>query len=271
MLINEAEAVQALENSESTEGAEQPVEQQQLFDLDSADKFRWQGKEWSKDSFKEHLDKSTLMQSDYTKKTQELAKKEKFYRALPADLEAVRQNPALAEEFMRVYPKSFHHYVQGVKPTQPDQSQAQKPTTDPRLETRLEQIERSFREQETKAILSRLDTMFSSLSQKYPDADEELILAKAQTLLDRKQSAANESGEEGAVEISDQEWDALWKSEQDKFEKRFKEKSSSQFKAQKDASKRARDVGPGGGVPARGMPQVRTIKEASALALKELE
>jgi hypothetical protein len=271
LLVNEAEVTQALENSEATEQTEQPIEQQQLFDLDSADKFRWQGKEWSKDSFKEHLDKSTLMQSDYTKKTQELAKKEKFYRALPSDLEAVRQNPALADEFMRIYPKSFHHYVQGIKPAQPDQSQAHKPTTDPRLESRLEQIERSFRERETESILAKLDTMFSGLSQKYPDVDEEVVLAKAQTLLDRKQSAASESGEEGPVDISQNEWDALWKSEQDKFEKRFKEKSSSQFKAQKDASKRARDVGPGGGVPARGMPQARNIKEATALALKELE
>jgi GTP-dependent phosphoenolpyruvate carboxykinase len=76
--------------NENTQGSETSTEQPDLTDLDSVDRFRFAGREWTRDE----LQKSILMQNDYTRKTQEISETRKYYEHLQSDLPKVLRDPS---------------------------------------------------------------------------------------------------------------------------------------------------------------------------------
>lgn len=273
---------QGLENkeAESSNGSDSAPEAtnnqqtaQQLIDLDAMDKVKWQGKELTK----EELKKAFMFQSDYTKKTQELSKERQYADNLSYDLEKVLRDPSLADAFKEIYPKKYHaalervlSFTQSTKQAPVQEQQSQRP--DPFLQEKISQLDRhdkmlkdlmtNYESKEIEAIDAKLESMAQKFSQEFPLAEEPTVLAKAEILLERKR----ENGEK--LNISDDEWKGLWKAEHEKQEKAFNGYYEKKFKQQTTASKKGRDVGPGGGTPGQA-PKRETMKEATERAIRD--
>lgn len=232
---------------------------QEMMDLEKVGKFRFEGKEWTPKDFKGAF----MMQADYTRKTQQLAEERKYYDNLTADLNAVRANPALAAQFKQVYPSKFHNYLEYVSPKQQQQQapaqNGQYANIDPTVMNRFQALEADMNQRKVEAINAELDARFKTLSTKYPYADEEAAIARAQ--------AAHAKG----IQLNDKVWDQIWKATNDKNEAIFKKYGQDQVNKQKSANQRGKDAASGGGIPGQAPRQPKTIKEATKFALEEMQ
>lgn len=274
------EAHEALEEklSEPTE-LEPKSAEQELIDLDKVDKWRAQGKEWTR----EEWNKSYVPTSQYTKKSQEAAESRKSYEQtnkyvsnLAADLEAVKNDRNLVAEFLKVYPREFHslldRYLGATQQQQADMRQEVAPRTDLKLEKRLHELEErlssqdtSMREAKVSAIDAQLDSLTTTMRDKYPLADEEIVIARAQVLHEKGAKLVNEDGR-----LNMETWDKIWKSVNDKSQELYKGHYSKQVSDQKQTSLKGKDVASGGGIPGQG-PKKRSLKEATADAIAHFE
>lgn len=232
---------------------------QQVSDLESMSKFRFGGKEWTPKEFQG----AYMMQADYTRKTQQLAEERKYYDNLDADLKSVKSNPQLAAKFKEIYPSKFHGYLDYLssqaQPAQGQNQQNQYANIDPTVMTRFQALEADMNQRKVDAINAELDARFKTLSEKYPYADEEAAIARAQ--------AAHTKG----IKLDDKSWEQIWKAVNDKNVELFKKYGSAQVNKQKSANLKGKDAASGGGIPGLAPRQPRTIKEAGRLALEEMQ
>lgn len=231
----------------------------QILDLDSVDKFKFGGKEWTPGDFKN----SVMFHSDYSRKTQALAEERKYYDNLSADLATVRKNPQMASEFKKHYPEKFHAYLDYVSPNQPkpdaNTGKSDSPyANDPALMERLDRLESDHKERQVQLIEAEIDARFKTLSPKYPMADEEAVIARALALDSR--------GEKLTPKV----WESIFKSVHDQGQKRAEKFYADKVEKQKTANQKGRDVAAGGGTPGTAPKAPRTIKEATAAAIDEL-
>lgn len=256
-----SEVTQTVTDTPEGEAAPQPI-----VDLDSVEKFKFAGREWKPNELKD----AYMMQSDYTKKTQALSEERKYYDNLQHDLESVKQNPSLAARFKAIYPEKFHTFLGYVSPATPRVQETNgleqtKSQADPELLTRLERIETDFRDRKIQAINAELDSKFKTLGEKYPYADEDSVVARAQTLLESKRQTSPLS-EQASQTITDKEWDDLWKSSNERTQKLADKHYASKVTQQKNANSNGKDVSSGGGIGGNAPKQPRTIRDASNLA-----
>jgi len=241
-------------------------------DIDAPDRYRYQGrsiKEW---------ESGYMRQQDYTSKTQAIAQERKYIDNLAVDLDRVRSNPTLAEQFRSIYPEKYHAYLRYVlsensannpqSQSSYQQQQRQFAQLDPGVEMRINNLERTIRDKEVAAISAELDNKFRTLSEKYPFADEEAVIARAQALLN-KMKEMNPGNPD--IRISDKQWDALWKSQHERSYGLSDARYKKQVQSQINASKKGSDMGQGGGIPGQSPRQFKTIKEATSQALADIE
>lgn len=250
--------------------AQDPVTGQPV-EIDSLDRYRYQGrplKDW---------ETGYMRQQDYTQKTTQLSQERKYFDNLAVDLDRVKQNPSLAEQFRTIYPEKFHAYLRyvensGQAPRQANEQSAQQQQQysrlDPAMEMRINNLEKSFRDKEVAAISAELDNKFRTLSQKYPFADEEAVVARAQALL-AKMKEMNPLNQN--ISISDKQWDALWKSQHERSHGLSDAQYKKQVQSQIQANRKSSEAGKGGGTPGQAPRQFRTIKEATTQALSDIE
>lgn len=232
-----------------------------ILNLDGSLKFKFEGREWTP----EQLKKSVMMHSDYTKKTQAVAEKAKYFDNLEYDLENVRSNPKLAEEFVKIYPKEFHKYLNlsraqsqqaaEARQVSGNQSENQLP---PELLQDIKSIKEYVNETQVKAHEAQIDATFQTLSKKYPDGIEDVVLARAQALLDR------------GTPIDSNVWERLWKQSHDDMNKRFETRQKTTLQTQRNSNARAQGPGAGGGTPS-GSPKKMNLKEAEAHMINSLK
>lgn len=265
---------ESVEASTGDPGAAEQAKIEALLDLESVEKFRLDGREMTlKD-----LRAERMMQSDYTRKTQEIAQERKYYDNLSADLDSVRRNPSLAAKFKELYPAKFHSYLGYVShpnqssqvQSQQDQSisdqQTQRLPDHSKLEQRLNEIESDWNERKVQAAEAELNAIYSKNLTKYPMADEEAVTARAQSLLSR---IREENGPK--ARITEDQWDRLFKATHDKNEKAAKVYYAEQVKKQTQANARGKDAAQGGGIPGQAPKQARNVKEASESLRHHLE
>lgn len=223
-------------------------------DLDSLDSFTFQGKKYTP----EELRGEVMMRKEFTKKTQELKKFEKFEKNLQFDLDFVRKNPESSERFKQIYPDKYHALLDvileqdesardsGKDIAQVDLQDLPKPLLNKvkELEDKLESVDRYFYEQKVQANQSLVNKVFSENSDKYPYANEHSVTNKALSLMDM-----NKDNPE--FEMSDATWDRLFKLDHQENEKRFTELYKKRVDAQLLKSEKAKDSGPGGLAPGR--------------------
>ncbi len=225
--------------------------------LDTLQKFKFEGKEYTP----EQLRKQMLLHSDYTKKTQSLAEEKKYVQSLKADVDAVRKDPSLAAEFRRIYPKEYHDVldvlgITGVSKQQEERTQSQS-NVDPQLQARLDRFENYVQEQEVSKHEAILEKTFGQMSQKYPDAIEDVVISRAQALMDQ------------GIRGDEIPWEKLWKQENDRVNKILEERQNKKVQTQRDANLKAKAPAPGGGLP--GQAPVRPkLKDVAEYAIQSL-
>ena len=153
----------------STEGSEeileQKAEQPSVLDLDSVDKFKFNGREWTPKDLKS----AYMMQSDYTRKMQEIAQDRKYADNLSTDVSAVLANPELAEQFKKIYPPKYHAVLDKIlEKALPKQGLERPGTSDPVFMNRLERLEKQIFEREVMAAEAEIDSKFKTFNEKYP-------------------------------------------------------------------------------------------------------
>lgn len=273
-----AEATQSVESTEApAQDTSQPVdasvvetkEEPSIFDFDSAaSKYKmakFNGKEVPFDELK----KGYLLQSDYTKKTQALAKQQneykeqqKFWDNLKIDLDKVKRDNSLRHAFEKTYPKAFHQFLEYA--SSGDDIQQEMPSKiDPRIEERLsklDQLESQFSmitEEREQAAMAKLDNEVSKLNAKYPNAAqyEQYILALAKE----------------DPEIDFQGIENIYKDQEAKITKLVDKLYNDRLAAQTQANKKGRDVPSGGSVVGKAPVKARTIAEGMQQYLRETD
>lgn len=246
-------------DTDSTQVSESaPTGAEQVVDLDSIQKFKFAGREWTPKDFQG----AYMMQSDYTRKTQAIAEERKYYDNLSYDLESVKSNPSLADKFKSVYPEKYHKYldyVLGQSGSAQPQAGKGLASLDPDTAREVKEAVQYYKQQRVQSTEAELDLKFKKFSEKYPMADEESVVARAIALINR--------GEK----IDDKLWDGLWKSNHEHFQKKAEQHYSQKVQQQKSKNLKGKDVASGGGVPGQAPKLPRTIKEATNMALQELE
>jgi hypothetical protein len=241
----------------------QTTEQPSILDLDSGqyEKFKWDGKEWDRNDFRN----AYLMQQDYTKKTQTLSEERKYYDNLEHDLETVKRNPEAAKQFLSVYPKKFHRFLDYVKQpvatTDKVSSMKQSPQQSDevtKLLERIDQLEGRFRDTDVAKLEQDLDAKFEKFGKDYAYADQAVVISRAQALIDQ-----------GHV-VSDDVFKKLFKESNDHFLKKAEEHYSKRVQEQKTVNAKAKDVPSGGGIPGSAPKVARNIKEASDIFRRDL-
>lgn len=249
---------------------DQAAEQAAITELEKLERFKFQGQDWTP----KDLEKAFLRQKDYTQKTQSLAEdrksletERKFYENLAWDLDKVRANPQLANEFVKVYPEKFHAYLkEALSSTQaPSQSSQdnlrQTATPDVALLSRIANLEKSHEERQIATATSEINGSMQKCQQKYPKVKGEffdnMILGRAYEL------------HQNNVRLTDQVWDDLYKSIDRMRADMVKAEYGDMVKKQTEANTKARDVDSGGGTVGRA-PQKFSFKQATENAIRDL-
>lgn len=261
-LNQETSSQSALPQESISQDGGQKTAEEKLLELDSVQKFKFNGKEWDP----KELQKSIMLHSDYTKKTQSLAQErqrlaeeQKFDLNLRYDLENVLRDPSLASEFKKLYPKEYHTlldtYLQKAGLADQEKPVNQVP---PEIANRLATIEQQLHEKDVEKNIAEIDATIEKLSKEYPRADIELVISRVKALSDQ------------GHKITSDAWKEVFKWSENRNLEAYKKYYSDEFKKQKEASQSAKDIQPGGGVPGQAPVVPKNLKEAREAAIAAL-
>lgn len=244
--------------------------QPSLAELEKLERFRFDGQEWTPKELKNAI----LRMNDYTRKTQEVAESrkgvetEQLYRDnFQADFSKVLQNPELIDVFKTYYPahwvKVAEQLLESSKSqpkaqTQSSQQAPQGTAVDPTLMKKIDYIEKTFQQREVEALEKTLDMEFTKLTQKYPKANQELALSRAQLI----------SGQNVDI-LKDGKLEEIFKTLHELESGRENQWRQNLIKEQKQANAKGRDIGKGGGTPGKA-PEKMNFREARDNMLKGL-
>ena len=252
-------------STQSTAAAEQA---QAILNLDQAQKFKFGDREWTP----EQLKKSMMLHSDYTKKTQAISEARKYYDNLEHDLDYIRSHHNKQEAiqaFVQTYPKEFHKYLKhagidlGTEASSRQMQAQSNAEIPPEILKDLQMVKSYVQEKETQAIEAQLDQTFSAMAKKYPDGDEDVVLARAQALLDSKRES------DPGFRITNEIWEKLWKSSHDKYAQKREAHQKGIIEKQRTANSSYRAPAPGGGTPGQA-PVRMNLKQATEYAVQTL-
>lgn len=266
------ESNQAPVVAESSQRGDQQSSRQEvahaIAELDKMDKFKLDGQEWTLKDLKAAI----MRQKDYTQKTQGLAEERKsfdserkFHEKLAWDLLAVRENPALAQEFIRVYPEKFHSHVEqflkNQTQAQGSNQNVQQSQPDIQMLSRLDRLEKFYHEQEVVKNESQIKETMTELGAQYPRTQnplvKEVILARAWEL--------HQTG----VELSKERWESIYKQVDQAVKGLAGQEYGEKVKQQTQANQKARGDGSGGGTAGRAPAKFKNFDEITKLALEE--
>lgn len=255
--------------TESPVAATKPEGQEpQVTDLDSLDRFRFQGKELSKADLQKLFAGESRQQPE--------SDNARFDQNFRYDLAAVLEKPQLLAEFRRLYPPEYVQLAeralkaQGTQPTQAtSEANANAKPADPRFEE-VYQVAQEWkamqREQRIEGIKNAVDKSFDKFSKKYSDADPEVINSRLIAMRQQGLELQTKQGklrEDVIEDLFKRDHEARLKAKEDWWKQKVE--------AQKRANSQARDVGHGGSASSPPPQKARTIKEATANALASLE
>ena len=233
-----------------------------IYDLEKLSKFKYQGQELTP----KDLEAMILRQKDYTQKTQALSKEresfqseQKFYENLYYDLNNVKNNPQLANEFIKIYPEKFHEYLKQVLgQTDQTQKQEQRPVYDVETNSRLQKLESFYYEQEVAKNTQEINSTVDRLTQKYPDALPELAISRIYEAYNR--------GEK----ITQDAWENAFKTADLEMKDLIKTKYGDLVKKQTQVNNKSRDVESGGGTLGRAPQKFKSLSDVTNFAVKDL-
>ena len=254
-------------NTDWTKDLEKGAQEPTLYELEKLSKFKYQGQEWTP----KDLEAAILRQKDYTQKTQSLSKEresftseKKYYENLYHDLNSVRNNPTLAEQFIKIYPEKFHSYLKSILETDQNQAvkqqeQSQSPKYDVDMMSRMQKLENFYYEQEVAKNTQEIDKIVTDMSKKYPDAMSEVAIARVYE--------AHNRGEE----ITPETWETAFKTVDQQMKDHFKARYGDLVKKQTEANNKSRDVDSGGGTVGRAPQKFKSLADVTKHAIDDLK
>lgn len=227
----------------------------ELHDLEKLERFKFDGRETT---YKD-LKSAYMRNEDYTRKTQELSQERNYYDNLNADLARVRSNPELATKFREIYPEKFHAYLDYVSQKQSEAPAAKgadtQPALDPKLISRIDQIEKMVTEDKVTAIEAKLEAQDQRMAAKYAMASIKAVYADAQEMHKK------------GTKLTEEVWERLWRDNHEEHSKRYEAHYKNQVEKQKEANSRSKDTGAGGGIPGQA-PQRVALKDVGEHYIK---
>ncbi len=242
--------------------------QPSMAELEKMERFKFDGQEWTPKDLKNAI----LRHNDYTRKTQELAENrksvetEQLYRDnFRVDFKKVLQDPDRMNDFRQAYPSHWVELAEtllekeqsAVQPQSVQQNATAGAGLDPKIMKDIDYIKNTFQQREIEALEKSLDAEFLKLGQKYPSANQELVLARAQILSDKKVDIL----QNGKLE-------EIFKTLHDQESTREKQWRENMLKEQKTANARGRDIGKGGGTPGKA-PEKMNFRQAREKMLED--
>lgn len=230
-----------------------------IAELERIERFKFQGKEYTPKELGTLLQREQEQTKAFTQKMQALAEErkqwessrsanQKFDDALAYDLEKVRQNPQLAQEFIRTYPESYHRHLRAVLgSTSPSQSSTQgQPHVPVELMSQVEQLRSYVHAQEVAKAEGEIERDLTKALSQFKYASRKEVLAD---VFEFHNSLPADSTTGRKPSVPYEIWTkAAEASHNDRVEwgKTYQKDLQQQ---QKQANAKARDVGAGGGTP----------------------
>lgn len=265
-------------NSSNNNSTSQALEQERqntveaaIAELEKMEKFKFDGQEWTPKDLKGAI----LRQKDYTQKTQTLSedrksfeKEQKFYENLAWDLQKLRDNPQLVQEFISIYPEKFHKFAEEALREStaqiPDKTEKQvnQPQVPVQLLSRVDRLEKFFTEQETKKNELEISQTMTELAQKYPGTDTE----RSKRIVLMEAHGRHSAGQKLTPDV----WEDIYKKVHEEREAELKAEYGDRVRKQTQANSKARDVGAGGGTAGTAPPKFKKIEDIKHFAINDL-
>lgn len=237
-----------------------PAEQAQpsVTSLDSLSEFEFQGEKLTPDRLQE------VMQGYKTlsEKQRSYANEERFIANLDTDIESVLADPSLVEKFKSIYPEKYHRVLDRVlariSPRQEQQSQTLPKEVMAALQD-AQSAKRMVQQMAVESANAKLDALLPKLYEKYPLANEDQVLARAEAMLSQ------------GMKLSDASWERIAKESHEFVKKKSDAFYKKELQAQVNIGQAGKDAGPGGAVPGKAPQKIRTFDEASKAAIEHLK
>lgn len=263
--------------TESTAYAPQETTQQAqpstVHDLEKLGKFMFGGKEYTPQELKSAM----MRQEDYTRKTQELAQERRFNDNLSIDLKAVRENPALADQFKSIYPEKYHAYLDFIlnnvepKPQQTTQEantqQKSLLENDPyykQLKSELDEWKEFQTQEQIKQAEKTIDNILETMATKFKITKEMRGIAE-EMVVNRANSATMQN-----MPMNNETWDKIYTKTYEDLIAFAKSYNKTLINQQQDANHRARDASSGGQPPGQS-PKKMSFREATEAAVRDAQ
>lgn len=236
-------------------GAEGAPAQPEIVNLDGMSKFQFQGQEWTPDRLQEVF-KGYQSLGERQKQSQA---EDRFWSNLDTDIESVLADPNLAEKFKSIYPEKFHRVLDRVlsgKSTQPAQQTQGLPKE---YVSKLNQLEQMIHQQAVESANAKLDATLPPLYTKYPMANEDQVLARAEAMLAQ------------GTKLTDAAWDRIVKESHEAMTKKADAFYKKQLQTQIDKGQAGKDAPSGGMIPGKAPAKPRTFADAEREMIAHLK
>lgn len=240
----------------------------QASDLDSLDRVRFRGKEFSKEELENLLLGQGQRQETDTKK---------FDDNFAYDLAAVMKDPSKLAQFSQIYPANYVQRAQFIleqngisaKAESRTNGQPESKSGDQRLDemwSTVQEFKQQQKESRIQAYQHQVDTTFDKLATKFPEADQEVINSRLQAILAQGVNIMDAKGNLDSKVV-----EKLFKQDHDARTARYEATYRKKVDAQKTASTNARDMGRGGTPASISGNSPRTIRDATKNFMRDIE
>lgn len=280
---NKSQSLESTSSDRSSETREATSQaQKDMLELERVEKFRFQGKEYTSKELGTLLAREKEAQKGFTQKMQALSEERKAFETqrseyqkyndnLVYDLEKVRKDPSLAQEFIRTYPEPYHRHLRAVlsNTSEGQASNTGRGQQDVPVElmSQVQRLQEFVQKQEVAKAEVQIEHDLNKALSQFKYASKKEVLADIYEF--HNQSPADPLTGAKAPITLDLWMKAAEASHNDRMES-YKSYQKELINNQKQANSKARDVGAGGGVPGQGPKKFKSFKELNQHVLSHV-
>lgn len=241
-------------------------------ELDGLSEFTFQGENLTPDQ----LHRLMTEHKSYSERIGSFEKQKEYFENLDADIEHVLKDPGLTDKFKQTYPKmlngiNVHAYLDrllsGNRTTQAPEQTAQTTSLPKEFLNEFGELKRGLQfltqdalKAKEEAAGAKLDAILPKLYDKFPLAENDVVLLRAEKFL------------ESGGKLTDQTWERFVRESHQAEQKKFDQYQSAQLKTQLEKGRRAQDTGPGGATPGQApAKKPKTFDEAREAMIKHYQ
>lgn len=240
------------------EGGESTAQAQpQITSLDSLSEFEFQGERLTPDRLQEVF-RGYKSASEHRAQSQA---EERYWANLDTDIESVLANPQLADKFKSIYPEKFHRVLDRVLGRAQGQEQraTQAPQVPKEFLSKISHLESALNQMAVDSANAKLDAILPKLYDKYPLANEDGVLARAEAFIQQ------------GGKMTDAVWERIAKESHEAVSKKADAFYKKQLQTQIDKGQQGKDAPSGGQIPGKSPAKISTFAEAEKAMIAHLK